>query len=319
MTNNTEELKNYVLKYVSNITCFLVLILKKVTWTNELESTYDVNKYSVSHFLEHLKNKGLILYKPLSEVDNVLFNAVITPNPKSFYDKRESIRVYTLNPDYEDIIKEISDEIFRLSNTRTDLKILIDEILKKTKIHRDLVLDNIKKEQNNYLIKNYMPDGTLFYVQSQRSKELENETKKILKEIKLEKLREKEKQGLLSLEQKNELMFLKSNPLIIPVTNKPKNSTYTGIYSNHSPEELSKIITGITLEEEEQVELEYKMQKRKQLDELWAKLKDEDNKYYPKICIKDKGLKELGIATRQELKNIKKTGDTGLDFLNTLK
>jgi hypothetical protein len=318
MTTNLEEIKEFVLKSVSNITCFLVLALKRVTWNNELESTYDVHKYAIYNFFEFFKSQGLVLFKPLSEVDNILFYAVMTQNTKTFYDKRDSIRVFTLSPEGEDLIKNISEEIFRISNSRTDIKILIDEILKKTKIHRELIAENIKKEKSPQLIKNIMPDGTLFYVQSKKSKEFEIETKNILAELKILKLQNKEAQGLLTEKQKNELTLLSSNPLSLYSQNTKVSKTgYNGMYSDLSTEDLNKIMLGVTKEEERFAQEEFKKSKIKQLDELWSLTHDKEGKAYPKFCLNEKGLKEFAQESRTELKN-KKNIDSGLDFLNSL-
>lgn len=181
-------IRSYILEKNVRIRMFLILGLKQITWYSELKDKFDIHPSHITEFFDYMKENSMILFKPLVEVENILFDSVITQNTYSFYSQRDTVKVYTLTPLGNELFEKILNDLIKLCNERPDLKLYVNEIMTKTETHRYLLGKLKDKETKEFkrLIK--YPDGLEVEVETER----EREYKKDLLEFKQQLLLSKE-------------------------------------------------------------------------------------------------------------------------------
>ena len=269
--------KEFILNKDVNIRLILILSLKKITWKEELITKFDIQPKDITNFFEKLKTLGLILFKPLCEVDDILFETVIKQNPCSFYDKRDKTMVYTFNPSHQEEIVDIMTDVFKLTNTRSDLRILLSDINTKTQNHRES-MQKIYEEESS-LHERYItyPDGFFELKETMKKKKFIQELLFHSMEFKQDLLEQKQEKNLLSNKESNQLAILQEKGALVVANEEKTNfskqsTTYTGIYSNLTSQELETIIEGIGDKEEKKIEKQYEKQVKENIKELNKKV-----------------------------------------------
>lgn len=237
------DVRQKVFSNVEYIKVLLVLGLKEITWRKELEVKFDAHPSNITHFFEFMKQEGMVLFKPLVEVDEILFETVIKMNPISFYAQRDKVKVYTLSPEGKQITKKLMDDILKLTNERTDLQIIVDMIMQKTEQHR-VTMQRIMQEETELLERNVSwPDGVMYRKETLKSKEISHIAKLVAQESKLEEVKEKTPKQL-EMYNSNALALKEAKPLAKynSLTNEQKrpHTRLSGVIVIDSEDQITK-------------------------------------------------------------------------------
>jgi DNA-binding PadR family transcriptional regulator len=313
------KFKDLVMNDIEYIKILLVVAMKEITWRKELENKFDIHPEKISSFFKIAKQNGIVYYRPLVEVEHILFESVIKQNSPAFYGKRDTVKVYTLSPEGKEICKKMMNEIAKLSNSRSDLQLHLSFIQDKTKLHRHMMLSIHEAEWEYLERKVTYPDGQVEARKTLRMRKMEDDSRIALIELKKQKFNEEENlntnlsllnkktSDLVEIEKKNELALL----------HKMRNSPQTTYIGGHFPSKSEALVAmeGISKEEEKTFKKEIQRSetechiKNKKLFE--DSLEDPVTKHFMKGIINY-------INGPKLITKSNSTGDEGLDFLNTL-
>jgi len=182
------RVRDYILGKDSRLRVFLILFLKEITWRNELKETFDIHPSHFEEIFEFFKANNMMIFKPLIEVDNLLFETVIKQQSIHFYSQRDKVKMYTLTPKGRIYGENMMDDIERLTSTNFTLQIYVNEIIKKTENHRKILLNIRNKELNNNTRTIVYPDGFIEIRETLKSKNFKKEIKTASLELKKELL-----------------------------------------------------------------------------------------------------------------------------------
>lgn len=285
--NNTEYLK-----------CLLVLTLKKVTWHNELRDKFDIGSRTIEYFIDNMKCNGFIYTKQLIEIDNILYETLLTLNNESFYKQSHNINLITLSSIGESFVKKVVEDCIKLQ--REDIIFTINEINNKTLSFRK-IYDKIKDKENvigNRIIK--YPDGTIIERDTLANNKLKKDIKVSLLELKTDILLEHNPQSTeiaLITETKSNLSLNNT------YSDKEEKSVYTGMFSNLNSVQIENIMQPITDKDVKELEKDYKKEIKSKIDYL------NDDKYsINKVLNKE-------LETKQDIKRNKSECSSFLDSL----
>jgi len=303
------KVREYILSKTSRLRVFLILFLKEITWRNELKTTFDIHPSHLEEIFEFLKENNLIVFKPLIEVDNILFECVIKQQSIHFYGQREKVKVYTLTPKGKEYGLNLIDDILNYAKDNFTLQLYVQEIIKKTENHRKILTYILDEEKINDQRTITYPDGFIETRNTLKFKKMNKDIKKVSIELRKEKLLEKEKNNLLSEKEKGMLMEINNNTYLATINEDDKKDivskknkiTYTG-KTFHSVQEIVKAMEGVTKEEERQAEKEHK----EEVKDRYNKLKNLESTKY------------IGRGYHEGEKEDNDT-DEGDDFLDNLK
>jgi len=248
------NIRQFILKKNVNVRMFLVLSLKQITWYKELKIKFDIHPSHITEFFDYMKENDMILFSPLVEVDGILFETVTSQNNAHFYGARDLVKVYTLTEKGKEIAKRLTDDIIKLTNQRSDLNMYLQQILKKTNIHR-ILMNKIKGEESKRgLRKVRTPDGSEYYHETKNQIKFEKELNQAIIDTKQELLLEKQTNNQLTTKEAGELALIKNGGLAVYEENnrqKPKPIKYDGVYSHLSQSQIEGIMDGSLFYDEE--------------------------------------------------------------------
>lgn len=184
------KIREFVLGKTSRLRTFLVLFLKEITWRNELKNIFDIHPTHLDEIFEFFKENDLIVFKPLIEVDNLLFETVIKQQSIKFYAQRERVKVYTLTPKGKNYGINLIDDISLLCKNNPTLNLHMQEIIKKTENHKKIMSKILLEENQSNQRTVVYPDGFIEIRKTLRSKKIERDTQQAITELKQERLLE---------------------------------------------------------------------------------------------------------------------------------
>lgn len=171
------DIRKKILSDIKYVEMLLVIGFKKITWRKELQDKFDIHPGKITEFFDYMKQQGMILFKSLTDIDNSLFETVLSLNTNMFYSQREFVKVYTLSPEGNEITKKLMNDINKLKEKRTDLKTTIEAITEKTNLFK---LQFKKINNNEYDI--YINDRQITL--PKETQNLNDQNKKYLQQLK---------------------------------------------------------------------------------------------------------------------------------------
>lgn len=272
------KVREYILSKTSRLRVFLILFLKEITWRNELKTTFDIHPSHLEEIFNFFKENNLIVFKPLTEVDNILFECVVKQQSVNFYGQREKVKVYTLTPKGKEYGLNLIDDILNFAQNNFTLQLYVQEIIKKTENHRK-TLNNILEEEQNYNNRTITyPDGFVEVRDTLKFKKLNTDIKRATIELKKELLLKKEEQGKLTKQEQGQLAKINNNTYLVELVNENKKNqiinkknkiTYTG-KTFHSTHEIIDAMEGVSKEEEKESNKQSKLDAKEKLKRLYA-------------------------------------------------
>lgn len=184
------RVRDYILGKDSRLRVFLILFLKEITWRNELKETFDIHPSHFEEIFEFFKANNMMIFKPLIEVDNLLFETVIKQQSIKFYAQRERVKVYTLTPKGKNYGINLIDDISLLCKNNPTLNLHMQEIIKKTENHKKIMSKILLEENQSNQRTVVYPDGFIEIRKTLRSKKIERDTQQAITELKQERLLE---------------------------------------------------------------------------------------------------------------------------------
>lgn len=302
------QFKKEILNKSEYIKALLVIGIKDFTWRNELENDYNMSNNHVSLFLNSMKYNGLVAHKLLSELDNIQFEAITKTRNINFFSKTDKVSILVLTNKGKEFTKEVLQSASKLFSTRDDLRLVYNEVTKKSKTYKDIV-NNILDEENTFFERDITyANGIKIIRDTQRAKDV----KRIAFEVRKQNLLEKQTQGLITSQENKQLAIIedKGHDLINyeekPDITKGCKTNYKGIYSHLTTSEVEDLSEGVTNQEVKDIEKQYQKD-----------LKDHIKKLNKTAMLEDGG-RWVANGFHGE-KTVKSTNnDEALDFLDNL-
>lgn len=196
----------------------VALLFKGFGWKNEIYEDFNIasNVY-VQNTLSTLHNLDLLYKEKGVKINQIYFEALEKMKGNNLRVSLHQAELYFINEDFIKFCSLLTDLFESKAKRSKSFRFSIGTVVNDSKNFLEKLDEIMDEELNLNERKKISPDGIVYYTETIKSKQFKKDMKKAIAELKLERLEAKEKQNLLTDQEKGQLALVRqsNNALVL--------------------------------------------------------------------------------------------------------